>query len=187
MDSSLPVPEIKLVPIGTVDAELLEYLALTLSGNFGLRCDELRAGINPQLSYNPNRRQYNSTSLLLRLSALDLAGTKVLGVTEVDLFIPILTFVFGEAQLGGGAALISTHRLDQQFYGLPPDKDLLLTRAEKEATHELGHAYGLAHCMSYDCVMHFSNSVEQVDLRPSVFCPPCHRMLRVEAQATVSV
>jgi archaemetzincin len=94
-------------------------------------------------------------------------------VTDLDLFIPIFTFVFGEAQVGGGVALMSTHRLHQEFYGLPEDTRLLFARAEKEAVHELGHTYGLAHCRSFDCVMHFSNSVEQVDLRPGDFCQSC--------------
>ena len=168
------VSEIKIVAIGDVDPELLDYLILALPGTFGSRCVEIAAKLNPQDGYNAARRQYHSTQLLQRLHDMGRSSCgKILGVTEVDLFIPIFTFVFGEAQVGGKAALMSAHRLRQQFYGLPDDRKLLYTRAEKEATHELGHAYGLTHCRSYDCVMRFANSVEVVDIKSSEFCSLC--------------
>jgi archaemetzincin len=184
---SLPrVPEIKIVPVGGVDRGLLEYLALTLPGSFGARCVELPAW-SPDAAYNPARRQYHSTHLLAELRECDDGdGGKILGVTEIDLFIPIFTFVFGEAQVGGCAALMSTHRLRQQFYGLPENRELLFARAEKEATHELGHAYGLAHCQSYDCVMRFSNSVEDVDVKANDFCRSCEVRLRALSDSTLA-
>jgi archaemetzincin len=94
-------------------------------------------------------------------------------VAEPDLFIPILTFVFGEAQLGGTASIISIARLRQSYYGLPEDQALYYHRAEKEALHELGHTLGLIHCPSYECVMHFSNGIEEVDLKGDRYCPSC--------------
>lgn len=168
------VSEIKIVPVGTVDHNVLDYLALTIPASFNARCDSIRVTVDTQGAYDPTRRQYNSTQLLAKLLELNLAeGNKMLGVTEVDLFIPILTFVFGEAQLGGRVALISAHRLRPQFYGLPENKKLFYSRCEKEANHELGHTRGLTHCRSHDCVMHVSNSVEQVDLKHSSFCATC--------------
>jgi archaemetzincin len=171
--------EIKIVPVGAVDRTLLEYLALTLPDRFGGRCVEMSVNLETGESYDRKRRQYHSTTLLAglwRAGAAD--GAKILGVTDLDLFIPVFTFVFGEAEVGGRAALISTRRLRQEFYGLPPDTGLLFARAEKEAVHELGHAFGLAHCRSFDCVMRFSNSVEQVDLRPCHFCQSCDATLK---------
>jgi archaemetzincin len=94
------------------------------------------------------------------------------------LFIPIFTFVFGEAQLGGRAALVSVRRLRQEFYGLAPDKAMLYARAEKEVLHELGHTLGLVHCRSFECVMRFSNSIEEVDLKSSDFCESCGALAR---------
>jgi archaemetzincin len=171
--------EITIVPIGEVDQDILDYLALALPGNFGVRGRALAARLNPAEAYNSTRRQYYSTKLLRELHELSLPGAeKVLGVTELDLFIPIFTFVFGEAQVAGRVALMSAHRLRQEFYGLPADRGLLLMRAEKEAVHELGHAYGLAHCRSYDCVMRFSNSVEEVDVKSGELCPSCRDKLR---------
>jgi archaemetzincin len=168
------VPEIKIVPVGTVDQNVLDYLALTIPGSFNARCNSVSVTVNTQGAYHPTRQQYNSTQLLARLLELSLAEDhKLLGVTEVDLYIPVFTFVFGEAQLGGRVALISAHRLHPQFYGLPEDEQLFYSRCEKEAKHELGHTSGLTHCRSYDCVMHVSNSVEQVDLKSSRFCATC--------------
>jgi archaemetzincin len=175
----MPVPEIKIVPVGTVDQNVLDYLALTVAGSFNARSNNISVTVDTQDAYHPTRRQHNSTQLLAKLLQLDLAeGHKVLGVTEVDLFIPILTFVFGEAQLGGRVALISAHRLHPQFYGLPEDQKLFYSRCEKEAKHELGHTRGLKHCRSYDCVMHVSNSVEQVDLKGSSFCETCAGLMQ---------
>ena len=175
-------PEIKIVPVGTVDLNILDYLALTLPTSLNASCTSSRVSVDTPDASHPPRRQYNSTQLLARLLALSLAdGTNLLGVTEVDLFIPILTFVFGEAQLGGRVALISTHRLHPQFYGLPEDRKLFYSRCEKEAKHELGHTRGLTHCRSYDCVMHVSNSVEQVDLKRSTFCATCATFMRQDS------
>ncbi len=188
MDSSLNIPEIKIVPVGIVDPELLEYLALTISGNLGTRCANSPISIEPRDAYNARRQQYSSTKILAALLELNSGdGAKTLGVAQVDLFIPILTFVFGEAQLGGEVALMSSHRLQQQFYGLPENKQLFYERAEKEAIHELGHTYGLIHCHSYDCVMHFSNSVEQVDLKSAVFCQVCSRLFRALVNGPLAV
>ena len=95
----------------------------------------------------------------------------------MDLYIPVLTFVFGEAQLADGGAVVSAHRLRQEFYGLPTDPELLHQRLLKEALHELGHTYGLRHCPDYTCVMSASNGVERIDLKRPDFCPACAQLL----------
>ena len=184
---SMTVSQIKLVPIGPVDPELLDFLMLTVPERFDAEPVEVRANLNIQATYNAARRQYHSTQILAQLREMAPAGGgKILGVTDLDLFIPIFTFVFGEAQVGGGAALMSTHRLRQQFYGLPGDGQLLFARAEKEAIHELGHTYGLAHCRSFDCVMRFSNSVEDVDLKACNFCQLCAARWRDRSGSTLA-
>ena len=74
--------------------------------------------------------------------------------------------------------MVSTHRLTQQFYGLPPDPDLLRARLLKEAVHEMGHTFSLPHCEYYECVMAPSHAVERIDLKTHHFCPECRsRML----------
>ncbi len=102
--------------------------------------------------------------------------TRLLGVSELDLFVPVLTFVFGEAQLQGPCALISLHRLREEFYGLPARPDLLLERAIKEAVHELGHTFGLRHCPNWSCVMASTHAVERLDLKSAEFCASCARV-----------
>jgi len=134
----------------------------------------LNADIDLAPAYAPERRQYHATlilaALLRRLPAPD---AKIVGITSVDLFIPVLTFVFGQSQLDGPSALVSTYRLGTPFYGLPPDEGLLVERTIKEAVHELGHAFGLVHCGDDRCVMHASTYVEEVDLKSADFCAAC--------------
>ena len=165
---------IGLVPVGSIDVAVLEWLAVAITDSIQLPCSIRKEVIDPSDTYHAMRQQYNSTQILSKLVGLKNGdNTKLLGVASIDLFIPILTFVFGEAQLGNRAAVISLHRLRQAFYGLPEDNELLYRRCEKEAIHELGHTFELLHCKKFDCVMHFSNSIEQIDLKHNTFCGDC--------------
>ncbi len=164
--------------LGEVETALVELLALSLSEHVNLRSRVSDVVVPLEGAYDAARRQYYSTKLLERLldhRAGD--GAKLLGIAGVDLYIPPLSFVFGEAQLGGAAAVISTHRLDQRFYGLERDVELLYNRCEKEAIHEIGHCFGLVHCRDYRCVMYLSYAVEDIDLKSVVFCPACRESL----------
>ncbi|MBI4429387.1 MAG: hypothetical protein HY562_09750, partial [Ignavibacteriales bacterium] len=114
------------------------------------------------------------------------ASSKILCITALDLFVPVLTFVFGEAQLDGSAAIVSSHRLDESFYGLPKNQEILEHRLLKEAVHELGHTYGLVHCHDYECVMHSSTSVEEIDVKGTTFCTRCNQQLVHVSMGTAS-
>ena len=152
-----------------------DFLGEAVGESFALRTiQRLNADVDFGPAYASDRRQYHATLVLAALlRQLPDAGSKIIGITSVDLFIPVLTFVFGQSQLSGPSALVSTFRLRNQFYGLPPDEGLLLDRTVKEAVHELGHAFGLVHCTDHRCVMHASTYVEEVDLKTSEFCPAC--------------
>jgi archaemetzincin len=102
-------------------------------------------------------------------------NARVLGVTACDLFVPVLTFVFGEAQLDGNCAVVSTARLHEDFYGMPARTDLLRERLVKEAAHELGHTFGLRHCADWRCVMASSHAVERLDVKTAEFCGACRK------------
>ncbi len=179
--------EIRLVRVGKPDQDVLDFLALTLPEHLSAGCNLSEESIDVSAVYDPARGQFYSTALLAELVQLGARypSSTLLGVTEVDLFIPILTFVFGEAQLGGQTALLSSHRLRQEFYGLRPNEGLLLERVEKEALHELGHTLGLVHCRGLQCVMRFSNSVEEVDLKPNEYCPECRHQAEELRRAKV--
>jgi archaemetzincin len=130
-------------------------------------------------AYDANRRQYASIAVLEMVARLCPAGAvKLLAVTERDLFIPVLTFVFGHAQLGGRAAVISLARLRQEFYGLPANREALFERTRKEALHETGHAFGLVHCADARCAMSLATGVRQIDSKEAAFCAACRARLR---------
>jgi archaemetzincin len=172
------VEPLRLVPIFLGEkAELLRPLGASLRRTFGLVCEEHPPAFDPEIAFDPARGQYNSRVLLAQL--LHAAPhTRVLGVAGVDLFVPVLTFVLGEAQLSGRAAIVSIHRLRNELYGLREDPGLLLDRLVKEAVHELGHNFGLLHCPMTRCVMSSSAGVEEVDLKADRFCDRCLAQLR---------
>jgi archaemetzincin len=68
-------------------------------------------------------------------------------------------------------------RLRQEFYGLNTNKSLFYQRIIKEAVHELGHAFGLKHCNNPMCVMHFSNSLPDTDIKQNSFCDICRTQI----------
>jgi archaemetzincin len=167
---------IDIIPIGEVEETLLLFLKQSLFQTFDIQTRIRNRRFDLSLVYDPARNQYNSTGLLLELINDTPAETlKILGVTELDLFIPIFTFLFGEAQLNGIAALVSTHRLRNQFYGIPEDETLLRNRLLKEGIHELGHTFGLIHCFALKCVMKSSTYVEEIDQKPTHFCKLCQQ------------
>jgi archaemetzincin len=175
---------LRLVPIhcGT-RAPLLQPLGERLEQIFGLEVRQAAPGFDSEIAFDESRGQYNSRILLAQL----LRDTqpevlRVLGVAGVDLFIPVLTYVFGEAQLGGRAAVVSLHRLDDELYGLPPNPLRLVERLHKEAVHELGHTFDLVHCHRDRCVMLSSTYVEEIDLKSDLFCTPCLTTVRAAIQ-----
>lgn len=172
--------EICLVPIFMSGKDpLIDELGQRLTRTFRLPVRVREPWSDPQLTYDSSRGQYDSNMLLGQLlSDPSEDAMRILGVTSVDLFIPVLTYVFGEAQLGGRAAVISTNRLRSEKYGLPPDPETLISRLEKEAIHELGHTFGLLHCSNPACVMHASTYVEEIDPKGAIFCAACLETLR---------
>ena len=169
---------ISLVPVGEVFRGQLETLAEGLTARLGVACSVQGRAVDASSAFNPQRRQYNSTEILRILTPYVSSETwQVLGVTELDLFIPILTFVFGEAQLGGRGAVVSLRRLRQEFYGMPADPEILTARLLKESLHELGHTLGLRHCSAYRCALSSSHAVESIDLKEAEFCARCRPVL----------
>ncbi|MGO9866053.1 MAG: archaemetzincin family Zn-dependent metalloprotease [Terriglobales bacterium] len=165
---------LELLPIGKIDDGLLKELRPAVEAAFRVPCKVLPLGLDPEFAFHGERQQYHSSEILQRMQSYLTADTwRMLGIVAVDLYIPVLTFVFGEAQMGGPCAVVSAHRLRPEFYGLAPDRELLRQRVIKEAVHELGHTVRLTHCDDYRCAMAPSHAVEWIDLKGSTLCPAC--------------
>jgi len=168
-----------IVAVGTVDGRILGGLQESVGKIFGKEVCMGRPLNSPDYAFNGKRKQHFSTAILLKLKGIEReTGDRVLGVTEHDLYVPSLNFVFGEADLQNRVTIISLRRLSQEFYGLTEDMDRLKERAIKEAVHELGHTYGLGHCSNPLCVMHFSNSLLDTDIKKASFCPQCEKRFK---------
>jgi archaemetzincin len=135
-------------------------------------------------SFDVHRNQWNSDKLLHWLTTTIVKNTKsygprriILGICNFDAYSSDLNFVFGQASLTGGVGIIYLPRLRQEFYGLRADNSIFIERVLKEATHELGHAFGLNHCPNGSCVMHFSNSLADTDRKAKDFCDMCRNKL----------
>ncbi len=164
-------------PAGT-PLEALDELSAALAREFGVSCRVHTQVHDATYARDLTRGQYHSTAILQGLALLKPpSDSRLLGVTPLDLYVPVLTFVFGEAQLGGPCALVSTHRLAEEFYGLPADPARAAERLRKEALHELGHTRGLRHCRDWRCVMASAHSVERLDIKEARFCAYCRRVI----------
>ncbi len=157
------------------DLSTLEHVAAALARTFRTPCRIRPDTFDLSFSHDAGRNQYHSTAIIQRLERAADPDARVLGVTACDLYVPVLTFVFGEAQLDGNCAVVSTARLNEEFYGLPRREELLLDRLIKEAAHELGHTFGLRHCMDWRCVMASSHAVERLDVKGADFCRSCRK------------
>ena len=155
--------------------DLLEHLAANLARTFRTPCQIRPDTFDMGFALDERRHQYYSTSILQRLERVSDPDARILGVTACDLYVPVLTFVFGEAQLDGNCAVVSTARLNEEYYGLPARGELLRERLLKEAAHEIGHTFGLRHCNDWMCVMCSSHGVERLDVKGADFCPACKK------------
>jgi archaemetzincin len=163
-----------IIPIGSIDKHILYCTQKELEKRFKVQVYIGKELEYPDYAYSKTRRQYHSTRILKRIHSLSLSGyDRILGIADVDLFIPELTFVFGEADIRKKVALISLTRLRQEFYSLPEDIYLFNKRVIIEAVHELGHTYGLRHCANRNCVMFFSNTLYDTDHKGPAFCDIC--------------
>ena len=162
---------------GPFEKVFLRRIALAVESEFSFKVitEECHLDLNPY--YNPGRRQYDGNKLLHHLNGCTHnIYDRLICLFRVDLYIPILTYIFGQAILGEKTAIASIYRLRNELYGLNRDEDLLLSRAIKEVIHELGHTFGLLHCHSPACVMRSSTYVEDIDQKSSRLCNRCRAL-----------
>lgn len=168
-----------LLPLGAPPEEVLVELEAGLREAFGLSARRVAACADPPGAFDASRNQWSAVAVLralLERPATD--GEPLLAITERDLFVPVLTFVFGQAQLRGRVAVVSLARLRPEFQGLRPDPRLVARRALKEAVHEVGHTFGLVHCRDRRCPMALSLGLDDLDLKTATPCASCAALLR---------
>ena len=170
---------IDLFPIGDMDPGVLQKLKVGLKALFGCPVQIGDPIPIPDQAFDPARNQYLSDAIISSLRQHKNKSAHLLGITEVNIYTHGLNFVFGQADSAGHVALISLNQLRGENYGLPDDKSILVERALKEAVHELGHTMGLGHCRDGNCVMHFSNSLIDTDIKSCYFCSRCQPKLIV--------
>ena len=170
---------ISILPLDEIKSPILEHIGNALQRTFRcpyhiLPCED----ISPRAPAFLHEGKYNSTAILLYiLKKVSGHSLKILAVTHLDLYSPIFSYLYGEAQLNGSAALMSLYRLHQEFYRLPSNRDLFLSRYEKQAIHEIGHTFGLVHCKDKNCVMYPSSSIVDTDVKSNSLCPVCARLV----------
>jgi len=175
------VSRIYLFGIGDVGFDILRKVSAFLS----CHCAGLEVAVevleNPAHAYNPDRNQYDAKLILADLERrLPNDGIRAIGITWADLYLPMLRYVYGSAQVEGRCAVFSLHRLHPRFYIKDEaDHETLFTcRVEKTALHEIAHIFGLTHCISPDCVMYSSCRIEDTDCKSSEFCPSCRELFK---------
>jgi len=170
---------IYLVPI-SIDADnILQQLqdAIRHQFNYDTRIKELHCDLSKY--FNPERVQYSANDILSQLLyQVQDNQDKIICLTGVDIYIPVLTFIFGQAYLGGQAGVVSDYRLKNEFYGMPGNDELYHQRLIKCVVHELGHMFGLRHCNSLECTMRSATYVEDIDQKSIHLCRKCSRQLQ---------
>ncbi len=167
-----------LQPVGALDEHRLVAVESAIHTEFNVEVRRLVAAGTPKYAFDAVRRQFNSELILRSLIGQQPnERRKILAVTDVDLFIPMLSFVYGQAQLNGKVSVVSVARMRQEFYGLPESPDLTLKRTTKESLHELGHLFGLTHCLERTCPMALATVISQIDGKGESFCSNCSFLL----------
>lgn len=174
----MPKSKIHIVSFAILEQSFVEKIRQMVASEFQLSVKVKEGFLDISSHFDPPRRQYNANEILKVVDdGYSHDHKKVIGLFNIDLFIPILTFIFGQAYLGGKTGIASTYRLNPTRYGMPEDQNLLLQRTAKELIHELGHTFGLIHCHTPGCVMNSSTYVEDIDQKKTRFCQDCSRIL----------
>ena len=172
-----------LAPVGFSNNEIVPAIVDHIKKALNTEVSVISLPLDLEIVKSAERNQFYSTKLIAQ--ALKVTGPydgKVLLLVDVDLYIPIFTFLFGEAQLRGKHSIVSLCRLHEEFYTGKTDVSLLFRRAMKEIYHELGHNFGLLHCDDWECVMHSSAGIEEVDIKGEFYCRKCMDQVLADEQ-----
>ena len=179
-DNSILFPKhgvVGVVRLGSVGEAVMKIVAANLQEILHLPVDIRPARQTPEFAYSDSRKQYHAALILKKLAESRRPHPRILALVSVDLFIPVLTHVFGEAQMGGRAAVVSVHRLRQKEEGSQIPLDTFYERAVKVALHEIAHTFDLVHCQQPECIMRLSSGLADLDELPLFFCEYCETFL----------
>jgi archaemetzincin len=165
-DPSSPPRQLLIVPVGEVPAQTLLLLRADLTHTLRREVAIGAAIAVPPSAYDESRKQYLGSALLQELKTHDTSSAqRVLGVIDGDVYAPKLNFIFGQAQKPGRFAVVAMPRLRERG-GAAEFRE----RLAKVAVHEIGHTFGASHCEERTCVMHFANSVLEIDHARRAYC-----------------
>ena len=179
-NNSISLPKhgvVGVIRLGAVGEAVLNIVAANLQEILHVPVDILPARQSPEFAYSDRRKQYHAALILKNLAESRRPHPRILALVSVDLFIPVLTHVFGEAQMGGRAAVVSLHRLGQKEKGSRVSLDIFYERAVKVALHEVAHTFDLVHCSQDQCIMRISSGPSDLDELPLFFCEYCEAFL----------
>lgn len=172
----MDLQNITLISFGFFSDDFLTSVAEAVNHEFHYSVSTKEGHIDLSEFYDPVRRQYNGVKLLKEVEFIYSTGSaKTIGLFSVDLYIPILTYIFGQAFLKGSTGIASHYRLSNERYGINSDNNIILDRFKKEVIHELGHTFGLIHCHIPTCVMRSSTYVEDIDQKSGNLCINCRK------------
>lgn len=173
----MTVRAVTIFPIGEIDSSILDFISKSIDETFPLTTTRLpNHNLSSIIPFSQYGNRYNSTSIFHYITKnISVDTLKLLAITEADLYSPIFSTLYGEAQLGGKCALVSLYRLRQEYYNLPPDQNIFLSRLYKVVIHEIAHTFGLIHCIDKNCIMYPSSNIIDIDVKSPLFCPTCHQ------------
>ncbi len=164
-----------LVSVGSPSASLLRDLQDPLAAHMGAVTVVSKTALpSPAYAFNKDRSQYHCNAIMRRLTPmLEPGQAGVMGITDVDLFVPDSPFVFGEADRESHTAVVSLFRLRQGA-----DGDHLKRRIQSEVVHQAGHLLGLSYCEDPRCVMFFAQTPQDCDRKQLSLCNQCRGELQ---------
>ncbi len=173
-----PGTKLEIEMLGFYDSIFYKRLKEDVESRLPLEVELYESLYDISKAFNEERNQYYTPDILQHLVEMhDGDHTFRMAILNVDIFNPVFKYVYGEAQLRGRISVVSLFRLHEELYTGEADPNLLFSRSMKEIYHELGHNLGLVHCLDWDCVMHTSTSVEEIDIKGGFYCQTCFKKL----------